>query len=107
MEQLEEFIKRKREIAANYLAWFSKTDYTFVKEPMNAKSNYWFNCFLAKNKKERDSILEYTNKNKIMTRPAWTPMHTLEMYKKSQKMDLKNTIWLEERLINIPSSVIQ
>jgi dTDP-4-amino-4,6-dideoxygalactose transaminase len=61
---------------------------------------------LVKDRKERDSILEYTSKNNVMTRPAWTPMHSLEMYKNCQKTDLKNTIWLEERLINIPSSVV-
>ena len=40
-----------------------------------------------------------------MTRPIWTLMSNLEMFKNCQNDGLKNSIWLEERVINIPSSV--
>ena len=75
-------------------------------EPTEAQSNYWINAVLTRDKKERDMFLKYTNNNGVMTRPVWTPMHTLVMYKNCIKVDLKTTEWLEERIVNIPSSVV-
>ena len=106
MEQLPNYVKRKRALAQRYSDWFSNKEYSFIHEPENSKSNYWINSFLTNNRSERDQLLKYTNNNKVMTRPSWTPMHTLDMFKNNQKYNLKNTEWLEDRLICIPSSVI-
>jgi perosamine synthetase len=106
MEVLPEYVERKRVLANRYAEWFSGKGYEFIKEPKNAQSNYWINAFMTRNLNERDKILKYTNSNKVMTRPAWTPMHTLKMYKNCLKMDLSTTQWIEERLVNLPSSVI-
>ena len=57
------------------------------------------------NVKQRDDFLEFTNKNGVMTRPIWRLMNELEMFKDCQKTDLKNAKYLEERVVNIPSSV--
>ena len=51
-------------------------------------------------------MLEYTNNKGVITRPVWTPMHKMEIYQKFKKMDLSNTEWLYDRLINVPSSPI-
>lgn len=40
-----------------------------------------------------------------MTRPAWQLMNRLEMFKGCETDGLKHTQWLEERIVNIPSSV--
>mgnify|MGYP000973772980 CR=1 FL=1 len=48
--------------------------------------------------------LEKTNKNGVMTRPIWNPMHTLPMYSHCQKAELINTEWLHQRVVNVPSS---
>jgi len=40
-----------------------------------------------------------------MTRPIWTLMNKLPMYKNCQCYHLKNTKWLDERVVSIPSSV--
>lgn len=106
MEVLPNYIERKRLLAHRYIEWFSNTDYEFIIEPENTCSNYWMNAFLVNNREERDLVLEYTNQKKVMTRPAWTPMHSLKMFKENLKMDLSNTEWIEDRLVNIPSSVI-
>ena len=60
---------------------------------------------ITNNKKERDSILRETNDALIMTRPVWTPMHDLSFNKSYQKVSLDNTIWLADRIVNLPSSV--
>jgi hypothetical protein len=40
-----------------------------------------------------------------MTRPIWTLMSKIPMFKDCQSDDLENSLWLEERVVNIPSSV--
>ena len=40
-----------------------------------------------------------------MTRPIWTLMNKLPMFKDSQCDNLKNSEWLDQRVVNIPSSV--
>ena len=40
-----------------------------------------------------------------MTRPIWKMMNKLSMYKDAQSDDLTNSEWLEDRVVNIPSSV--
>jgi dTDP-4-amino-4,6-dideoxygalactose transaminase len=69
-------------------------------------SNYWLNTIIVKNRKQRDQFLEDTNSIGIMTRPTWILMHKLPMFEHAQSGDLKNSIWLNNRIVNIPSSVI-
>ena len=106
LEQLNDFLTAKRKLALKYKEFFSKNDITFIEEPKNSKSNYWLQAILLKDKKQRDEFLEFTNKNAVMTRPIWRLMNELEMFKDCQKDDLKNAKYLEERVVNIPSSVI-
>jgi len=49
---------------------------------------------------------QITNSQNIMTRPIWTLMNKLPMFKDAQCGNLTNAEWLEERVVNIPSSVI-
>ena len=58
------------------------------------------------NLEQRDLFLEVTNAAGVMTRPTWTLMSKLSMFKGCQKGDLSNAEWLEDRVVNIPSSVI-
>ena len=41
-----------------------------------------------------------------MTRPIWRLMNELDMYKKLSKDEQKNSYFLQDRILNIPSSVI-
>ena len=106
LENLDNFISSKRKLADVYEAFFNSTNYIFVKEPMGSKSNYWLNSILLKNKQQRDEFLDETNSSSIMTRPIWTLMNKLSMFKNAQRGDLTNAEWLEQRVVNIPSSVI-
>ena len=105
LEKLNDFIANKRNLANNYETFFNNMDLNFFKEPKDSKSNYWLNCIILKDKRQRDQFLEETNSNKIMTRPIWTLMNKLPMFKDAQCDDLKNSEWLYERVVNIPSSV--
>jgi perosamine synthetase len=82
LEKLNDFILNKRNLASKYETFFKGTEYEFFKEPKYSKSNYWLNSIILKNKKHRDEFLEETNSNGIMTRPIWTLMNKLPMFRR-------------------------
>lgn len=106
MEQLDNILKSKRKTSEKYKNFFADTDIMFVDEKENAKVNYWLNAIILKNENTRNEFLDFTNSNGVMTRPIWRLMNELDMYKANQCGDLSNSKWLEERVVNIPSSVI-
>ena len=105
LEKLNDFIINKRDLANKYEVFFKSMNYNFFKEPKDSKSNYWLNSIILKNKNQLNKFLEETNSKGIMTRPVWTLMNKLPMFKDVQCNDLKNSNWLAERVANIPSSV--
>ena len=107
IEQLEKFIENKKELALKYKEFFKHIDgIDFISQPENSSSNYWLQAVILKDVKTRDKFLNFTNKNGVMTRPIWKLMNELEMFKACQSNDLINAKYLEERVVNIPSSVI-
>jgi perosamine synthetase len=107
LEQLPGFIDKKRHLADKYQKVFKdKRGVQLFTEPEFARSNYWLNVLLLNEEsiEDRDALLELTNKNGIVTRPAWALMHKLPMYKDCPRMDLEIAENLERRLINLPSS---
>ena len=106
IEQLEKFVLIKRELAEKYSAFCEKNGIAFNKEPENSRSNYWLNAVILNDRTERDEFLTYTNDHGIMTRPIWILNNKLDMYAGCQCADLTNAQWLEDRVVNIPSTVI-
>ena len=106
LENLDSFINSKRMLADKYETFFKSSGYIFFKEPKECKSNYWLNTIILKDKAQRDEFLKSTNSNGIMTRPVWTLMNKLPMFKDAQCDDLSNSEWLGDRVVNLPSSVI-
>ena len=107
METLDFFISKKRELALIYKYFFEKIGIDFFSEPENCFSNYWLNVIILENKDERDAFLKYSNEKKVMVRPAWNLMNRLDMFKECQCGCLQNAVWLQERIVNIPSSVLK
>jgi len=105
LEQLDNFLANKRELAQIYCDFFKEIGIKFVKEPDFSRSNYWLNAVILNNRQQRDDFLTYTNSKGIMTRPAWTLMTKLKMYEHCNRDNLDNSYWIEDRLVNIPSSV--
>jgi len=106
LEQLDKFLVSKRDLATKYKDFFSNENINFFEEPKDSSSNYWLQVVLLNDVNQRNEFLEFTNKNGVMSRPIWKLMNELEMFKDCQKTDLKNAKYLEERVVNIPSSVI-
>ncbi|PKP86908.1 MAG: aminotransferase DegT, partial [Alphaproteobacteria bacterium HGW-Alphaproteobacteria-15] len=105
MEQLPGFLATKRKIAEQYAQFCAEHGLEFVREPEGAQSNYWLNAIILGSRDERDRFLKETNDQGIMTRPIWRLMSELPMYADCQRDGLEMSKWLEERVVNLPSSV--
>lgn len=106
LEQLDSFIFAKRTLAERYAAQLAGSDLQFVKEPAECRSNYWLNAVMCESGEQRDALLKATNDQGIMTRPIWALMNRLPIYAHCRKGDLRNAEWLEERVVNLPSSIL-
>ena len=105
MELIDEYLKDKRETAKIYYQFFIDKDILYFNDPENSNANYWLNTILLKNYEKKIEFLEYSNKQGVMTRPAWRLMNKLEIYERCQTGNLDNATYLEERIVNIPSSI--
>ncbi len=104
MEKLKQFLEDKRAIADIYSKFFRSINLNFIYEPKHSNSNYWLNGLILENKEMRDNFLRELNDAGVMSRPIWRLMNTLKMFSDCECTDISNAKWLEERVINIPSS---
>ncbi len=104
MERIEQILENKRATAKLYEKFFANSDIKFISEPKDSTSNFWLNAVILNDRKERDLFLEETNKANVMTRPIWRLMNKLKIFSDSFSDDLTNSEWLEDRVVNIPSS---
>jgi len=105
MERLEEFLAIKTKLAHQWATFIDETDVDFVKAIGGNQANHWLNAIVLDSLEDRNEFLEYTNSNGVMTRPIWKLMSELDMFKNCQNDGLINSIWLQDRVVNIPSSV--
>jgi perosamine synthetase len=105
MEQLGPFLKTKRLLADKYDMFFKDLKIKFQHEPKFAQSNYWLNTILMNDRSERDEFIKFTNKFGVLTRPAWRLMNKLPMYRNCLSAKLENSYLLEDRIVNLPSSI--
>ena len=106
LEQLPSFIASKRALATRYIEFFKGSDLQPIVEPNNCSSNYWLNGVICQDGLQRDALLKSTNDAGVMTRPIWTLMTKLPLYKHARRGPLENSEWLEARVVNLPSSVL-
>jgi len=103
LEQLDTIIKNKRALAASYFEFFTSQGISLIYEIPKAQANFWLNAILLKDREERNAFLTYTNDNGVMTRPVWELMNRLPMFNSFQTDGLENSIWLADRIVNVPS----
>jgi perosamine synthetase len=106
LEQLSDFLISKRDIAAKYKYFFKVLRINYISEPADASSNYWLNCILFGSREMRDYFLTFSNELGVQTRPAWQLINKLTMFSECQTDELINANYIADRLVNIPSSVI-
>ena len=103
MENFESILKRKKEIDTLYRSELHGVgDIKFQENDPKSSPNCWL--FTFRTKKMR-ALLNHLNSNEIQSRPFWTPMNNLPMYKDLRYIndnDISNKIFKE--CISIPSS---
>lgn len=110
LEQLPAFLDSKRKTAQAYATFFQEYNtrhdppIQFFTEREETTANYWLNCILLPSSDEREKFLEFTNRNGVMTRPAWQLMNRLPMFEKATTDGVGNALKLERMLVNLPSS---
>lgn len=108
LEKMPEFIEQKRLLTKRYEQLITNLQGVHLfKEPTSCKSNYWLQTLILEDVINRDEVLAILNENGVMSRPIWTPMHKLNMFKDCPRMNLRVTEFLNERVINIPSTPIK
>lgn len=105
LEQLEDFIRIKRERARRYADFFSGTDWTFLGEPAYGKANYWLCAVLLPQGHDKEAFLGEANAAGLGSRPVWDPLPNLDMYKDCVCAPIPNTLAIAKRLVNLPSGV--
>lgn len=105
MERLGEMLAVKAKIAERYATLLADGPIRLIPPPPGTRPNHWLNAVLLDSLAEREAFLAYTNAQGVMTRPLWRLMHRLPMYAHCQHDGLENSVWLEERVVNLPSSV--
>jgi perosamine synthetase len=107
LERLPSMIERKRRLAARYAAAFADVPgLAFLREPPRTASNYWLNAIVLDeaHAAQRDELLQSLNDAGYASRPVWTLMHHLPMYRDCPRADLATAESAEARVINLPSS---
>jgi perosamine synthetase len=107
LERLDAMLAAKRSLWQRYAdAFRDQTGLTVFGDADFAESNHWLNSLLLdqENANLIESILTATNDAGLGTRPTWTPMHRLPMYRDHPRAPLPATESLASRIISLPSS---
>jgi dTDP-4-amino-4,6-dideoxygalactose transaminase len=68
-----------------------------------AEPNYWLSTIIVNSIETRDSILTSMERNRIQVRRTWTPLNTIEMFKKYEAYKNGISDYLFEFGISLPS----
>ncbi len=109
MENLTNYINIKRNNYDYLKSYVDEIPGIKISEvPDYAENNHWmyvlkFNPEVID--KTLDEFIDYMRFNKIEVRPLWYPNHLQIPYKDNEVYSFKNSMYLYERTINLPSSV--
>jgi perosamine synthetase len=105
LESLDELILKKRMLHSVYQSFVSTIPgIELITEMEYSRSNYWLQTIRLNDVNTIEDWLLELNEAGIMSRPVWTPLHELPMYRHCPKDDLTHTEKLKKVLINVPSS---
>lgn len=105
MENLVEILYQKRALGYVYNEHFERHSLKLKAETSGTKANFWLMTLELENRESRTHFLDELNKAGISCRPIWTLLNKFPMFAACQSDDLSNSQYLEDRIVNIPSSV--
>ena len=107
MKKIKIILNKKRKLFYFFKNHFKNENEFKLIIPINEEGcNFWLNTIYLKHStlKIRNKIIRDLNNKKIAARPVWKLMKKINYLSKYPSMNLKNSNFLEKRLINIPSS---
>ncbi|MBI2552453.1 LegC family aminotransferase [Candidatus Uhrbacteria bacterium] len=108
LEKLEEYVTRKREIAARYRELFAGIGgkLKVLQEASWAKSNYWLSTIQV-DPNAKEPLMQYLIDQGIQARPIWNLIHELPMYKGGNVYgeSTPHALHAWQTCLNIPCSV--
>ena len=106
LENLNLFIKKKRILYERYFKVFKNIKNIYLFKELNAsKSNYWLQTLIIKKNYLilKKKLLNEGFKSGLYLRPAWKLISSLKPYKTNPRMDLKGSMEIYNKIINLPS----
>jgi perosamine synthetase len=107
LARLADRIERKRRLAGAYFDALAGVEgIELVREPAQARSNYWLNALVLVGslRGRRAELLDRLHALGIRARAAWDPLHTLPMYTGAPHADLPVTDSCASNVLCLPSS---
>lgn len=109
LEQLEDFIAKKRAIARAYEEAFRGLHgITPMPIPPHTQPTYWLYTVLldrGTTLERRKRIVRDLRENGVGARPLWHPIHDLPPYRGCQAFQIEHSVDLYKRSVSLPSSV--
>ena len=109
LEMLDEYIDKKRSIAARYEDGLGNvTGITTMSQAAWAESIFWLYTILVDEGKfgmASRSVLKSLEQRGIQTRPLWQPMHRSPVHGKSETIECPIADWIYARALSLPCSV--
>ena len=103
LEMFNKILESKKLLFLSFQEYFKGTN-LLVKPTKETTWNHWLMSIRLSDLEERNEFLSQTNNLGVMTRPIWKLLYKLPVYSNCQRDDQKNAKFLEERIVNIPSS---
>lgn len=102
LERSDEFVERKRAIAALYGELLNSAPVEIHREAPGTRHSYWMTSVLVERAELRDPLREHLAKVGIETRPLFYPVHTMPMHSRNFRRHpiAEDLAW---RGINLPS----
>ena len=92
LENLAKILKAKRKNFFLYEKKFKNNkSISILKEPRYSKTNYWLITAKLKNLKDKNFILKSLRSKGYGLRSVWRPLHSLKIYKKFPRDNMKNS----------------
>jgi len=104
-ERLDEILAIKKDLAEFWSAFFLPMGVKLKNGAPDDLINNWLIAIQLRSYEERSHFLKYTNDAGITTRPIWTLMSNLPMFKNAISDDLLTSRHLADTIVNIPSGV--
>ena len=102
LEQIEEILTKKKQIACWYREGFNNSGFILQGESENVENSYWMCTVLIPEGMDRHALKLYLINVGIETRPMFYPIHTMPVYsQKYEKHPMAES--LARRGINLPS----